>query len=86
MKVHKPDPRVDELVDLITRYEAIRLTGDPEVDDLADDIAWYIEHVMVDLWADHEGIRYRVVAGELVRDTKFRKPEYGWRRAHNVAA
>jgi hypothetical protein len=86
MKLHKPDPRVAKLVAMIERYEAIRLTGDPEVDDLSDDIAWYIEEVMIDLWYDHNGIRYRVEAGELVRDTRYRKSEYGWRRAHKVAA
>jgi hypothetical protein len=89
VKVHKHDPIRDELIATIEAYEKVRIAGGPEALALADDIAWMLQHEWPDMWIDHNGVRYRLdgcVKGDLERDTKYRKPEYGWRRAHKVAA
>jgi hypothetical protein len=74
------------LIARIESYEKIRHIADAETERQCRHIAWFLREVWRDTHYDHNGIRYRVVAGELVRDTRFRKSEYGWRRSHKVAA
>jgi hypothetical protein len=75
------------LIARIEDYEAIRHIADAETERQCRHLAWFLRYVWRDTHYDYNGIRYRAItASDLERDPKYRKPEYGWRRSHKVAA
>jgi hypothetical protein len=63
--------RLAEFHELLATYERRRARGVIDAD-LADDIAWTMEAELKIGVYDRHGVRYRVVAGELVRDSNYR--------------
>lgn len=63
--------RLAEFHDLLATYERRRAAGVIDAD-LADDIAYMMEHEIHVSVHVRDGVRYRVVAGELERDGNYR--------------